>query len=161
MGNIVGIHFGLNNCIAAFKFAETQVVQGKDGALVLSVVAFRDNNFIVGKEAYNQLLQDPENVITGIRNLLGRSFSDEIVQQQIKRVGYKITPSTDNEQNISIWLGGKEYQPEDIAAEIIKQVVKNAQAYQESMGKKNKINQAVITVPAYFNDKQRYATEIA
>ncbi|MGI0483439.1 Hsp70 family protein, partial [Geminocystis sp. CENA526] len=125
MGNIVGIHFGLNNCIAAFKFAETQVVEGKDGALVRSVVAFRDNNFIVGNEAYNGLLQEPENVIIGIRNLLGRGFGDEVVQQQLKNFGYKITQSSQGTENsISVWLGGKEYQPEDISAEILKQVVK-------------------------------------
>ncbi|WP_330202152.1 Hsp70 family protein [Cyanobacterium sp. DS4] len=162
MGNIVGIDLGTTNSVAAFKLTEAQVVNDpKHGTLVKSVVSLSNNSLIVGQEAYNQLLQDPENVIIGIRNLLGRSFSDQIAQIYIKTFGYKITPSTENKENISIWLGGKEYQPEDIVAEILKQVVKNAQAYQENMGQPGNITKAVITIPAYFNDKQRYATEIA
>lgn len=161
MGNIVGIDLGTTNSVAAFKFAETQVVRdSKDGALVRSVVAFRDNNLIVGQEAYNQ--KDPENVIISIKRLMGRGFGDEVVQQQLKNFGYKITQSSEGTENsLSVWLGGKEYQPEDISAEILKQVVKNAQTYQENAGQKGKITKAVITIPAYFNDKQRYATENA
>lgn len=162
MGNIVGIDLGTTNSVAAFKFATTQVVEGKEGALVRSIVAFRDNNLIVGKEAYNQFQQDPENVIISIKRLMGRGFGDEVVQQQLKKLGYKITQSKEGTENsISVWLGGKEYQPEDISAEILKQVVKNAQVYQENQGQTAKITKAVITIPAYFNDKQRYATENA
>jgi molecular chaperone DnaK len=163
MGNIVGIDLGTTNSVAAFKFAETQVVSdAKDGAFVRSIVAFSGNNLIVGKEAYNQLKQDPENVIISIKRLMGRGFGDEVVQQQLKNFGYKITQSQEGTENsLSVWLGGKEYQPEDISAEILKQVLKNAQGYQESVGQTGKITKAVITIPAYFNDKQRYATEIA
>ncbi|MGI0483629.1 Hsp70 family protein [Geminocystis sp. CENA526] len=162
MGNIVGIDLGTTNSVASFKFATTQVVEGKEGALVRSIVAFRDNNLIVGKEAYNQLLQDPENVIISIKRLMGRGFGDDVVQQQLKNFGYKITQSKEGTENsIAVSLGGKEYQPEDISAEILKQVVKNAQEYQENQGQQGKITKAVITIPAYFNDKQRYATEIA
>ncbi|WP_373480027.1 Hsp70 family protein [Geminocystis sp.] len=163
MGNIVGIDLGTTNSVAAFKFAQTQVVNdSKDGALVRSIVAFSGTNLIVGKEAYNQLKQDPENVIISIKRLMGRGFGDEVVQQQLKNFGYKITQSTQGTENsLSVWLGGKEYQPEDISAEILKQVVKNAQTYQEKMGQSGKITKAVITIPAYFNDKQRYATENA
>jgi len=163
MGNIVGIDLGTTNSVAAFKFAEAQVVDDpKHGTLVRSVVSFSNNSLIVGKEAYNQLLQDPENVIISIKRLMGRGFGDDVVQQQLKNFGYKITQSSEGTENsISVWLGGKEYQPEDISAEILKQVVKNAQAYQENMGQTGNITKAVITIPAYFNDKQRYATEIA
>lgn len=163
MGNIVGIDLGTTNSVAAFKFAETQVVSdAKDGALVRSIVAFSGNNLIVGKEGYNQLKQDPENVIISIKRLMGRGFGDKVVQQQLKNFGYKITQSSQGTENsLSVWLGGKEYQPEDISAEILKQVVKNAQTYQENMGLSGKITKAVITIPAYFNDKQRYATENA
>ncbi|MBL1210637.1 Hsp70 family protein [Geminocystis sp. GBBB08] len=163
MGNFVGIDLGTTNSVAAFKWEKTQVVSDpQHGFLVKSVVSLSNNNLIVGRDAYKDLKRDPENVIISIKRLMGRGFSDEVVQQQLKNFGYKITQSGQGTENsISVWLGGKEYQPEDISAEILKQVVKNAQAYQESMGKKNKINQAVITVPAYFNDKQRYATEIA
>lgn len=93
---------------------------------------------------------------------MGRGFGDDVVQQQLKNFGYKITQSSEGTENsLSVWLGGKEYQPEDISAEILKQVVENAQAYQENMGQMGNITKAVITIPAYFNDKQRYATEIA
>ncbi|WP_017295091.1 Hsp70 family protein [Geminocystis herdmanii] len=162
MGNIVGIDLGTTNSVASFKFAQTQVVEGKEGALVRSIVAFRDNKLIVGQQAYNQLLQDPENVIISIKRLMGRGFGDEVVQQQLKNFGYKITQSQEGTENsIAVSLGGKEYKPEDISAEILKQVVNNAQAYQESVGQQGKITKAVITIPAYFNDKQRYATENA
>ncbi|AFZ54054.1 Hsp70 family protein [Cyanobacterium aponinum] len=163
MGNIVGIDLGTTNSVAAFKFAEAQVVDDpKHGTLVRSVVSFSNNSLIVGKEAYNQLLQDPENVIISIKRLMGRGFGDDVVQQQLKNFGYKITQSSEGTENsLSVWLGGKEYQPEDISAEILKQVVENAQAYQENMGQTGNITKAVITIPAYFNDKQRYATEIA
>ncbi|WP_330202148.1 Hsp70 family protein [Cyanobacterium sp. Dongsha4] len=163
MGNIVGIDLGTTNSVAAFKFAEAQVVNDpKHGTLVRSVVSLSNNSLIVGQEAYNQLLQDPENVIISIKRLMGRGFGDDVVQQQLKNFGYKITQSSEGTENsISVWLGSKEYQPEDISAEILKQVVKNAQAYQENMGQTGNITKAVITIPAYFNDKQRYATEIA
>ncbi|MBD2394155.1 Hsp70 family protein [Cyanobacterium aponinum UTEX 3222] len=163
MGNIVGIDLGTTNSVAAFKFAEAQVVDDpKHGTLVRSVVSFSNNSLIVGKEAYNQLLQDPENVIISIKRLMGRGFGDDVVQQQLKNFGYKITQSSEGTENsLSVWLGGKEYQPEDISAEILKQVVENAQAYQENMGQTGNITKAVITIPAYFNDKQRYTTEIA
>lgn len=163
MGNIVGIDLGTTNSVAAFKFAETQVVSDeKHGALVRSTVGLSGNNLIVGKEAYNQLKQDPENVIISIKRLMGRGFGDDVVQQQLKNFGYRITQSSQGTENsISVWLGGKEYQPEDISAEILKQVVKNAQTYQQNQGQQGKITKAVITIPAYFNDKQRYATELA
>jgi molecular chaperone DnaK len=163
MGNIVGIDLGTTNTVAAFKFAETQVVADpKEGALLRSVVATSGDKLIVGSEAYNQLKQDPENVIISIKRLMGRGFADEVVQQQLHHFGYKITQSSQGTENsLSVWLGGKEYQPEDISGEILKKIVANAQVYQESMGQTGKITQAVITVPAYFNDKQRYATEMA
>ncbi|MGI0483261.1 Hsp70 family protein, partial [Geminocystis sp. CENA526] len=135
MGNIVGIDLGTTNSVAAFKFAETQVVNDpQHGFLVKSVVGLSGNNLIVGRDAYKDLKRDPENVIISIKRLMGRGFADEVVQQQLKNFGYKITQSSQGTENsISVWLGGKEYQPEDISAEILKQVVKNAQAYQESV----------------------------
>jgi molecular chaperone DnaK len=167
MGNIVGIDLGTTNSVAAFKFADVEVVTADgnsppDRQLTRSVVAATANNIIVGEIAYNQLKADPENVIISIKRLIGRGFSDPIVQQQLTRLNYKISQSTNGTDNsLSVWLGGKEYAPEDICAEILKQVVYNAQQYQTQKGQKSTINHAVITVPAYFNDKQRYATQTA
>ncbi|MGC9525733.1 MAG: Hsp70 family protein [Limnospira sp.] len=168
MGNIVGIDLGTTNSVAAFKLAEVNVVTAPDNSppdrkLTRSVVAADRNGLIVGEPAYRQLGDgDTENVIISIKRLIGRGFNDPVVQQQLSRFNYKITQSSQGTENsLSVWLGGREYQPEDISAEILKKVVIHAQTYQERSGQTSRITQAVITVPAYFNDKQRYATEIA
>jgi len=168
MGNIVGIDLGTTNSVAAFKLAEVNVVTAADNSpperkLTRSVVAGDRNGLIVGEQAYRQLGDgDTENVIISIKRLIGRGFNDPVVQQQLSRFNYKISQSSQGTENsLSVWLNGREYQPEEISAEILKKVVGNAQAYQERSGQTSRITQAVITVPAYFNDKQRYATGIA
>ena len=167
MGNIVGIDLGTTNSVAAFKFADAEVVTASDNTppdrkLTRSVVALKNDRIVVGQDAYFQLKADPENVIISIKRLIGRGFGDSVVQQQLDRFAYKITQSTKGTENsLSVWLGDKEYEPEDISAEILKKVVQNAQTYQERQGQKETITQAVITIPAYFNDKQRHATQIA
>ncbi|PSB43281.1 Hsp70 family protein, partial [Chamaesiphon polymorphus] len=167
MGNIVGIDLGTTNSVAAFKFADVEVVtaddnQAPDRKLTRSVVATTPNGIIVGETAYNQLKADPENTIISIKRLIGRGFSDPVVQAQLARLHYKITQSIEGTDNsLSVWLGGKEYAPEDISAEILKKVVQNAQLYQSQKGQKSTIDRAVITVPAYFSDKQRYSTQAA
>jgi molecular chaperone DnaK len=167
MGNSVGIDLGTTNSVAAFKFESVEVVTAEDNSpperkLTRSVVASRNNDLIIGEQGYNQLKVDPENVIISIKRLMGRGFGDEVVKTQLSRYGYKIIqPRHGTENSIAVQLGGKEYSPEEISAEILKKVVQNAQTYQEQVGQTNRIRQAVITVPAYFNDKQRYATESA
>jgi molecular chaperone DnaK len=167
MGNVVGIDLGTTNSVAAFKFAEVEVVTHKDNApperkLTRSVVAFDQGKLLVGETGYNQMRNDPENVIISIKRLMGRGFNDPVIQEQLSRFGYKISkPTQGTENSISVWLGGKEYQPEDISAEIIKQVAENAQIYQQERGQTSTINQVVVTIPAYFNDKQRHSTETA
>ncbi len=121
----------------------------------------------MGEKAYNQLKADSENVIMSIKRLMGRGFGDRDVQKHIQKqkseLSYKISqPTQGTENGIAVWLGGKEYQPEDISAEILKKVVQNAKVYFQEIGKPGEvINQAVITIPAYFNDKQRQATHTA
>ena len=167
MGNIVGIDLGTTNSVAAFKFANTEVVTAPDNpapdrTLTRSVIALENNHIIVGNDAYQKLKADPENVIISIKRLIGRGFGDSVVQQQLDRFAYKIAQSTKGTENsLSVWLGGKEYEPEDISAEILKKIVQNAQTYQEQQGQRETITKAVITIPAYFNDKQRHATQIA
>ncbi|MBD2287726.1 MAG: Hsp70 family protein [Microcystis sp.] len=167
MGNIVGIDLGTTNSVAAFKFAGVEVVTAADNSpperkLTRSLVSLAREGLIVGEEAYRQIKATPENVIMSIKRLMGRSFSDTIVQEQIPRLSYKVTRSSrGTEDSLSVWLGGKEYEPEDISAEILKKVVANAQNYQGANGQKSRIQEAVITIPAYFNDKQRHATEMA
>ncbi|WP_066382482.1 Hsp70 family protein [Anabaena sp. CA = ATCC 33047] len=168
MGKAIGIDLGTTNSVGAFKLAEVEVVTANDNTppdrkLTRSLVASDQDKLLVGDQAYNQLRADPENVIISIKRLMGRGFSHPAVQEQKSKVGYKITePSQGTDNSIAVWLGGKEYSPEDISAEILKKVVRNAQAYRQGIGKTDEvIDQAVITVPAYFNDQQRYATRTA
>jgi molecular chaperone DnaK len=172
MGQFVGIDLGTTNSVAAFKINKDEVpvvVTASDNTppdlkLTRSVVALKNNQTVVGQEAYNQLKADPENVIISIKRLIGRGFGDPVVQQQLSKFSYKITKSTEGTENsLSVWLAGKEYDPEDISAEILKKIVENAQNYQQNSTaeQKSKISKAVITIPAYFNDKQRHATQIA
>ncbi len=167
MGNIIGIDLGTTNSVAAFKFAEVEVATAADNSpperkLTPSVVALSQDRLVIGEEAYRQLKADPENVIASIKRLMGRGFGDSVVQQQLSRFGYKVTQSTQGTENsLSVWLNNQEYTPEDISAEIIKKVLQNAQIYQNQRGQKSQITEAVITIPAYFNDKQRHATQIA
>lgn len=168
MGKAIGIDLGTTNSLAAFKLVNVEVVTADDNTppdrkLTRSVVAYAQGNLWVGDKAYNQLRAEPDNVVVSIKRLMGRGFSDEAVLKQKSKVGYKIAQQTQGTDNsIAVWLGGKEYQPEDISAEILKKVVQNAQAYYQKIGKANEaINQAVITIPAYFNDKQCHATRTA
>ncbi|MBD2386402.1 Hsp70 family protein [Cylindrospermum sp. FACHB-282] len=169
MGKAIGIDLGTTNSVAAFKLAEVEVVTAKDNTpperkLTRSLVACdQQGKFLVGDQAYNQLRADPENVIISIKRLMGRGFGDSEVQKQKSELSYKIAqPTQGTDNSIAVWLADKEYQPEDISAEILKKIVKNAQAYRLSFDKTGEaIDQAVITIPAYFNDKQRYATRTA
>ena len=134
-----------------------------DRKLTRSLVACEQDKLVVGEKAYNLLRADPENVIVSIKRLMGRGFSESAVQDRQSQFGYKTAQLTQGTENsIAVWLGGKEYQPEDISAEILKKVVQNAQAYYQKIGKTGEaIDQAVITVSAYFNDKHRHATRTA
>jgi len=163
MPNKIGMHFGQRSCIAAFQCASIEVVTDESGkSLLPSMVAWHNGQIVVGDRAYYLLKADPENVITSIRSIIGRGFNDPIVQQYVQHLAYKIKPpSQGTEDSLVVILGDKEYEPEDIVAEIFKQVVKNAQAYLEGQGQRQQITEAVITIPAYFNDLQRYATQNA
>jgi len=168
MGKAIGIDLGTTNSVAAFKEAQAEVVIANDNTpperkLTRSVVACEQGKFLVGEKAYERLKIDPENVIISIKRLMGRGYGDTSVQKQKLELGYKIAqPTQGTDNSIAVWLENQEYQPEDISAEILKKVVQNAQAYRLSIGKTGEvIDQAVITIPAYFNDKQRYATRTA
>lgn len=168
MVKAIGIDLGTTNSVAAFKLVEVEVVTADDNTppdrkLTRSVVADNQGQFAVGDQAYNQLRHEPKNVIISIKRLMGRGFGDPAVQKQKSELGYKITqPTQGTDNSIAVWLGEKEYQPEDISAEILAKVAQNAQAYFQTIGQTSEIlDQAVITIPAYFNDKQRYATRTA
>jgi molecular chaperone DnaK len=168
MGRVIGIDLGTTNSVAAFKLADVEVVTADgntppDRKLTRSVVAFHQGGQHVGESAYNQLRAEPENVIISVKRLIGRGYGEPTLQEHLPRFSYKVTrPTNGTDNGISVWLGGKEYAPEDMSAEILKQVARNAEAYFQAAGQGDApVTEAVITIPAYFNDKQRHATRSA
>ncbi len=167
MGNTVGIDLGTTNSVAAFKLADVEVVTAADNTppdrkLTRSIVTIQDERLVVGEAAYRQLNAAPENTIISIKRLMGRGFGDPAVQERLQSLGYKVTKLSEGTENsLAVWLDGKEYEPEDISAAILRQVLDNAEAFQATTGQNSRITSAVITIPAYFNDKQRHATQIA
>jgi molecular chaperone DnaK len=164
MGNIVGIDLGTSNSVAAFKLADVEIVTATDNTapdrkLTRSIVTVQAGRIVVGEAAYRQLNAAPEQTISSIKRLMGRGFTDAVVQNQLQQLSYKVTESSQGTENsLAVWLDGKEYEPEDISAAILRQVLDNAEAFQAKTGQNSRITGAVITIPAYFNDKQRHAT---
>jgi len=157
MSKIIGIDLGTTNSVGAVMVGgEPVVIPSAEGErLVPSVVAVNKNGErLVGRVARNQAIVNPENTIFSIKRLMGRKFSDPEVQRTISRVPYKISAASNGD--IRVTLDGKEYSPPEISAMILSKLKADAEAY---LGET--VNQAVITVPAYFNDAQRNATKDA
>ncbi len=157
MAKIIGIDLGTtNSVVAVMSGGEPVVIPSAEGErLVPSVVAVNKNHErIVGRAARNQSIVNPENTIFSIKRLMGRKFNDPEVQRTISRVPYKISAAGNGD--IRVTLDGKEYSPPEISAMILGKLKADAEAY---LGET--VNQAVITVPAYFNDAQRNATKDA
>ena len=161
MAKAIGIDLGTTNSVVAIKKIETQIILNNEGEeLTPSVVSLqKKNQFLVGKDALNWMQQDPQNTISSIKRLMGRSFSDSEIKSFIedKRFSYTIKPlSQGSEQSIAVILGKTEYRPEQISTKIIEKIKQDAEkSLQEP------VEYAVVTVPAYFNDKQKNATRIA
>jgi len=122
---------------------------------VPSVVAISKNGErLVGEIAKRQSIVNPENTIFSIKRLIGRKFQDAAVQYDLKRLPYKITEGPNGDCHVT--MGGKDYSPQEISAMILQKLKADAEAY---LGEK--VTDAVVTVPAYFNDSQRQATKDA
>ncbi len=157
MGKIIGIDLGTtNSVVAVMSGGEPIVIPTAEGErLCPSVVAINKNGErIVGRAARNQAVVNPENTIFSIKRFMGRKFDDPEVQRTIKRVPYKVTKAPNGD--VRVMMGGKEYSPPEISAMILAKLKKDAETY---LGET--VTQAVITVPAYFNDAQRNATKDA
>jgi len=157
MAKIIGIDLGTtNSVVAVMSGGEPVVIPSAEGErLVPSVVAVNKNHErIVGRAARNQAIVNPENTIFSIKRLMGRKYNDPEVQRTISRVPYKISAASNGD--VRVTLDGKEYSPPEISAMILGKLKADAEAY---LGET--VNQAVITVPAYFNDSQRNATKDA
>jgi len=157
MSKIIGIDLGTTNSVAAVMIGgEPVVIPSAEGErLVPSVVAINKNGErLVGRVARNQAIVNPENTIFSIKRFMGRKYDDPEVQKALSRVPYKISKAPNGD--IRVMLGGQEYSAPEISAMILGKIKRDAEAY---LGEP--VTQAVITVPAYFNDAQRNATKDA
>ena len=157
MAKIIGIDLGTtNSVVAVMEGGEPTVISSAEGErLVPSVVAFNKNGErLVGRAARNQAVVNPENTIFSIKRFMGRKFDDEETQHAISLLPYEVSKASNGD--VRVELGGKEYSPPEISAMILAKLKTDAEAY---LGET--VTQAVITVPAYFNDAQRNATKDA
>lgn len=152
---VIGIDLGTTNSVVAImEGGEPKIIINEEGSrLTPSVVAFtKDGEILVGQTAKRQAITNPENTVFSIKRFVGRRFSE--VQGEIKTVPYKVV--ADQEGNVRVEVRGKQYTPQEISAFVLQKLRKSAEAY---IGQT--IEDAVITVPAYFNDSQRQATKDA
>jgi molecular chaperone DnaK len=154
MGKIIGIDLGTtNSCVAVLEGGEPKVISNEEGARTTpSIVAFsKSGERLVGQVAKRQAITNPENTIFSIKRFMGRRYNE--VTDEMKMVPYKVVQQGDH---IAVVAQGKEYTPPEISAMILQKLKKSAEAY---LGET--VTEAVITVPAYFNDAQRQATKDA
>ncbi|QJC34456.1 molecular chaperone DnaK [Enterobacteriaceae endosymbiont of Donacia crassipes] len=157
MSKIIGIDLGTtNSCVAVIDGNKPRVLENAEGDRTTpSVIAYtKDGEILVGQPAKRQAITNPKNTLFAIKRLIGRRFNDEEVQRDIKIMPYKIVESNNGDAWIDI--EGKKMAPPQISAEVLKKMKKTAEDF---LG--IKVNAAVITVPAYFNDAQRQATKDA
>ena len=157
MGKIIGIDLGTTNSVAAvMRGGEPEVIPTAEGERLLpSVVAVNKNHErLVGRVARNQAIVNPENTVFSIKRFMGRKYDDPEVQRTLGRIPYKVTKAPNGD--IRVVLDGKEYSPPEISAMILAKLKTDAEAYLSEP-----VTEAVITVPAYFNDAQRNATKDA
>ena len=157
MGKIIGIDLGTtNSCVAVMDGDKPRVTENSEGDRTTpSIVAFgKDDEVLVGQSAKRQAVTNPENTLFAIKRLIGRRFDDRVVQRDAEMVPYRIVKA----DNGDAWVqgGGKKLAPPEIAARVLMKMKKTAEDY---LGET--VNEAVITVPAYFNDSQRQATKDA
>merc|ERR1711959_159826 len=157
MSRVIGIDLGTtNSCVAVMEGTQAKVLENAEGARTTpSVVAFGENNEkLVGQSAKRQAVTNPENTLFAVKRLIGRNFEDETVKKDVSKAPYKIIKADNNDA----WLEsrGKKYSPSQISAFILQKMKETAEKY---LGQE--VKQAVITVPAYFNDSQRQATKDA
>jgi molecular chaperone DnaK len=158
MAKVIGIDLGTtNSAMAILEAGQPTVLESAEGSRITpSVVAIdpKTGQRLVGTIARRQAVTNPENTVFSIKRFMGRKFDDPVVQEAIKRVPYKVTKASNGD--VRVVMGGKEYSPPEISAMILQKLREDAEA---KLG--DKVTQAVITVPAYFNDAQRQATKDA
>lgn len=162
MKKAIGIDLGTTNSVVAFKDTEVKILRSKENEeLIRSCVSLIKEEIFVGKTAYNTgLKRNPENTVLSVKRLMGGAWKDKMVQDMISNKKYykfgitKLQGGTDDA--VAVLLGGIQYSPEQISSEILKKLKRDAE---EKLG--DEVTHAVITVPAYFTEKQKNATKIA
>ena len=156
MGKIIGIDLGTtNSCVAVLDGEKTRIIENAEGDRTTpSIIAYTESEVLVGSPAKRQAVTNPHNTLFAIKRLIGRRFEDEVVQRDVKIMPYNIVKA----DNGDAWVEAqdKKMAPPQISAEILKKMKKTAEDY---LGEE--VSEAVITVPAYFNDAQRQATKDA
>jgi molecular chaperone DnaK len=157
MSKVIGIDLGTtNSCVAIMEGKETRVIENAEGARTTpSMVAFAKNGErLVGQSAKRQAVTNPANTLYAVKRLIGRRFDDPMVKKDMGLVPYKIVRADNGDAWVEV--DGQKYAPQQISAFILTKMKETAEAF---LG--DKVTQAVITVPAYFNDAQRQATKEA
>ncbi|SFU58204.1 molecular chaperone DnaK [Nitrosospira multiformis] len=157
MGKIIGIDLGTtNSCVAVMESGKPKVIENSEGTRTTpSIVAYtEDGEILVGASAKRQAVTNPKNTLFAVKRLIGRRFNEEMVQKDIKMVPYTIIKADNNDAWIEV--RGKKVAPPEVSAQVLMKMKKTAEDY---LGEP--VTEAVITVPAYFNDSQRQATKDA
>ncbi|WP_280562604.1 molecular chaperone DnaK [Chromohalobacter sp. 48-RD10] len=157
MGRIIGIDLGTtNSCVAILDGGDAKVIENAEGTRTTpSIIAYTDDGeTLVGQAAKRQAVTNPSNTLYAIKRLIGRKFKDDVVQKDIKMVPYAITEADNGDAWVEV--KGSKLAPPQVSAEVLKKMKKTAEDY---LGEE--VTDAVVTVPAYFNDSQRQATKDA
>ncbi|SPX80996.1 molecular chaperone DnaK [Moraxella ovis] len=156
MGKVIGIDLGTtNSCVAVLENGNVKVIENAEGARTTpSIVAFKDGETLVGQSAKRQAVTNPQNTLFAVKRLIGRRYDEQAVQKDIGLVPYKIVKADNGDAWVEV--NGKKQAPPQISAEVLKKMKKTAEDY---LGET--VTEAVVTVPAYFNDAQRQATKDA
>lgn len=157
MGKIIGIDLGTtNSCVAVLEGGKAKVIENSEGTRTTpSIVAYTDNEeVLVGQSAKRQSVTNPDNTLYAVKRLIGRRFEEDTVQKDIKLVPYKIVKADNGDAWVEV--NGKKMAPPEVSARVLMKMKKTAEDY---LGEE--VSEAVITVPAYFNDSQRQATKDA
>jgi molecular chaperone DnaK len=157
MGKIIGIDLGTtNSCVAVLDGGNSRVIENSEGDRTTpSIVAFtKDDEVVVGQSAKRQAVTNPKNTLFGIKRLIGRKFKEDVVQRDIDMVPYTIAEADNGDAWVEV--NGKKMAPPEISARVLMKMKKTAE---EFLGEE--VTEAVVTVPAYFNDSQRQATKDA
>src|SRR6202142_2465281 len=157
MGRTIGIDLGTtNSCVAIMEGGKPKVIENSEGDRTTpSIVAFtKDSEVLVGQSAKRQAVTNPQNTLAAVKRLIGRKFTDDVVQKDVSMVSYKIVKADNGDAWVEVQ--GKKMAPQEVSARVLMKMKKTAEDY---LGET--VTEAVITVPAYFNDSQRQATKDA